>query len=267
MIPIAVTIAGSDSGGGAGIQADLKTFSALGVYGASAITAITAQNTLGVQGVHGIPTNFVGQQIDSIYSDLKVSATKVGMLANQEIIEEVSDKFRKFDCQNIVLDPVMVSATGDQLIENAAVEVLVKTLLPIADLITPNLQEAARILETKVADNESETTMQAKVLKQLGPKAVLLKGGHNTGTESNDLLLDENGVHWFKSPRISTSNTHGTGCTLSSAIAANLAKGSSLKEAVSLAKTYVTNAIRNSNQLTVGSGVGPVHHFYGIWKN
>ena len=267
MIPTAVTIAGSDSGGGAGIQADLKTFSALGVYGASAITALTAQNTLGVQDVYGVPETFVGKQIDSIYSDLNVSATKVGMLANQAIIGEVANKLTQYQCKNIVLDPVMVSATGDSLIEDAAVKVMVESLFPIANLITPNLHEAARVLETNIAVNKTELVMQAETLMKLGSDAVLLKGGHGTGDECDDLLLDEVGAHWFKAPRINTTNTHGTGCTLSSAIAANLAKGCNLNKSVAHAKKFISSAIRNSNQLNVGTGGGPVHHFFGFWND
>ena len=186
---------------------------------------------------------------------------------NPAIINEVAKKLTHYKCKNVVLDPVMVSATGDSLIEDDAVKVLVESLIPIADLITPNLQEAARILETKNANNEAELVRQAEALKEFGPDAVLLKGGHGTGDESDDLLLDEAGVHWFKSPRIKTTNTHGTGCTLSSAITANLAKGCYLNESVSLAKKYITDAIRKSNQLNVGTGAGPVHHFYGNWSD
>ena len=267
MIPIALTIAGSDSGGGAGIQADLKTFSALGVYGASVITALTAQNTIGVQGVYGVPASFVEQQIDSVFADLKVSATKIGMLANPEIILAVSNKLNEYYCRNIVLDPVMVSATGDSLIEDDAVDVLIKSLFPLASVVTPNLHEAARILGTDLAMEDSDLEEQINAIKALGPKAVLLKGGHGTGNESNDLLLNNDGLHWFKSSRISTSNTHGTGCTLSSAITAGFASGFSLKEAVSSAKTFISNAISASDQLKVGSGSGPVHHFFEIWKD
>ena len=263
--PIAVTIAGSDSGGGAGIQADLKTFSALGVFGASAITALTAQNTLGVQAIHAVPPEFVSQQIDSVFGDLSVSAVKIGMLATPEVIEAVAQGLDRFGGLPVVLDPVMVAASGDVLIAPEAVEALRRHLLPRAGLITPNLPEAARLLDAEVARDEEETADQARALMGIGARAVLIKGGHAEGPESVDILVTSDGVERLPAPRADTRNTHGTGCTLSSAIAAGLAKGQDLVGAVQMAKRYVTEAIRRSDELRIGHGHGPVHHFHALW--
>ncbi len=266
MTAIAVTVAGSDSGGGAGIQADLKTFSALGVYGASVIAALTAQNTCGVSGILDVPPDFVTAQFDAVYSDLTVSATKIGMLSRTDVIEAVADGLKRHRVRNVVLDPVMVATSNDPLIDDEAVESLIALLFPMADLITPNLQEAARILAAPVAETREEMSEQAARLKDLGPAAVLLKGGHGTSSESVDLLLDDEGEQWLEAPRIDTRNTHGTGCTLSSAVAAGLAHDLDMITAVRGAKAYVTAAIAAADTLEIGQGHGPVHHFYALWE-
>jgi hydroxymethylpyrimidine/phosphomethylpyrimidine kinase len=265
MTAIAVTIAGSDSGGGAGIQADLKTFSALGVYGASVLTALTAQNTHGVSAVHDVPAAFVRAQIDAVYGDLAVAATKIGMLSRSAIIETVAAGLAAHDSGPVVLDPVMVAASGDPLIADEAVEVLRLVLIPKADLMTPNLHEAARLLDTDVAADRATMEQQGQALLGLGSSAVLLKGGHGGGPEAADLLVSKAGSHWYATPRIATKNTHGTGCTLSSAIAAGLARGAGLADAVAAAKAYVQAAIAAADRLTIGSGHGPVHHFHTLW--
>lgn len=265
MTPIAVTIAGSDSSGGAGIQADLKTFSALGVYGASVITALTAQNTTGVQAVHDVPADFVAAQIDSVFSDLAVQAVKIGMLSRPEVIEAVARGLDSYSLDNVVLDPVMVAASGDPLVADEAVEVLAGVLVPRALLITPNLPEAARLLETALAADEEEMVEQAVALFDLGPRAVLLKGGHGAGEESVDIYYDGDESVRLAGRRIATRNTHGTGCTLSSAIAAGLAHGLDLLRAVGHAKAYVSAAIAHADELAIGTGTGPVHHFHAIW--
>jgi len=267
MTAIAVTIAGSDSGGGAGIQADLKSFSANGVYGASVLTALTAQNTLGVMAIHDVPPDFIRAQMDAVYWDLKVNATKIGMLSRPEVIRVVADGLEAHQTGPVVFDPVMVAASGDPLVADDAVSVLIDVLVPKADLITPNLQEAARMLDAAIADGEAEMSRQAEKLKALGAKAVLLKGGHGCGPESVDLLLTDGGETWLRAPRHETRNTHGTGCTLSSAIAAGLARGEPMEEAVRLAKAYITAAISAADSLHIGAGHGPVHHFFEFWEN
>jgi hydroxymethylpyrimidine/phosphomethylpyrimidine kinase len=266
MTAIAVTIAGSDSGGGAGIQADLKTFSALGVYGASVITAVTAQNTVGVQGIHDVPPDFVSQQIDSVFSDLSVNAVKIGMLSQPAIIEAVAEGLERHYVAQVVLDPVMVAASGGRLLALQAVDTLRRVLLPKAMIVTPNLPEAAAILDEPPASTEKEMCRQAERILALGPRAVLVKGGHGTGDESTDILMDTEGVTRFAAPRIATRNTHGTGCTLSSAIAVGLAKGLSLPNAVAAGKEYISAAIAASDQLQLGRGHGPVHHFHAYWS-
>jgi hydroxymethylpyrimidine/phosphomethylpyrimidine kinase len=266
MTAIAVTIAGSDSGGGAGIQADLKTFSALGVYGASVIAALTAQNTKGVTGIHDVPPDFVTAQIDAVFSDLAVNAVKIGMLSNPETIGAVAAGLKKYQQDRIVLDPVMVAASGDRLLVPEAIETLRKDLIPQARVITPNLPEAAALLEGPVARTETDMREQGEKLLALGARAVLIKGGHADGAESVDFLIEPQAVVRLASERIATQNTHGTGCTLSSAIAAGLAKGLDLAEAVRQAKAYVTAAITASDRLKIGHGHGPVHHFHALWK-
>lgn len=263
---IAVTIAGSDSGGGAGIQADLKTFSALGVYGASVIAALTAQNTKGVTGIHDVPADFVTAQIDAVFSDLAVNAVKIGMLSNPKTIEAVAAGLKKYRQERVVLDPVMVAASGDRLLVPEAVETLRRTLIPQATVITPNLPEAAALLEGPLARTETEMREQGEKLLALGARAVLVKGGHGEGAESVDFLISPTSTARLASERVDTRNTHGTGCTLSSAIAAGLAKGLDLNEAVQQAKNYISAAIKASDGLKIGHGHGPVHHFHAWWK-
>jgi len=265
MTAIALTIAGSDSSGGAGIQADLKTFSALGVYGASAITALTAQNTQGVEAVLVVPPHFVARQIRVVARDLNIAAVKIGMLATSEIIEAVAGALETLPVVPVVLDPVMVAASGDVLLDEDAIETLRAVLVPRATLITPNLPEAAKLLGGDEAKDEREMSAQAAALRRLGAKAVLIKGGHAEGPEAIDILLDQDGELRLAAPRVATSNTHGTGCTLSSAIAAELAKGASLRDAVAAAKAYVTAAIADADELRIGQGRGPVHHFHRWW--
>jgi hydroxymethylpyrimidine/phosphomethylpyrimidine kinase len=264
--PIALTIAGSDSSGGAGIQADLKTFSALGVYGASVVTALTAQNTMGVTAIHDVPPEFIAAEMDAVYSDLNVAATKIGMLSQPGAIEAVAAGLDRNRARHVVLDPVMVAASGARLLAKDAEATLKRVLLPRALVITPNLHEAAALLETTVAENEDEMRAQAEQLRALGAKAVLIKGGHAKGSEAVDLFVDESGVRRLVAERFATMNTHGTGCTLSSAIAAFLARGMKLFDALTLAKNYVTAAIAAADQLGVGHGHGPVHHFHAMWK-
>jgi len=269
MTAIAVTIAGSDSGGGAGIQADLKTFSALGVYGASVITALTAQNTKGVTGIHDAPPDFIAAQIDAVFSDLKVNAVKIGMLSQAPAIAAVATGLDRHQATNVVLDPVMVATSGDRLLKPDAVEQLRRQLIPKALVLTPNLPEAAALLDTSIAADESAMRDQAQRLLAFGAKSVLIKGGHGSGAESVDLLVNASGIERLVAPRFATRNTHGTGCTLSSAIAAGLAKGMSLIEAARAAKSYVTTAIAAADRLSIGSDPGashgPVHHFYRYW--
>jgi hydroxymethylpyrimidine/phosphomethylpyrimidine kinase len=263
--PIAVTIAGSDSGGGAGIQADIKTFSALGVYGASIVTALTAQNTREISGICDVPEDFVARQIDAVYSDLDVAATKIGMLSRAEVVTTVAEGLRRWQARHVVLDPVLIASSGARLLSANAVEALVSLLFPLADLVTPNLHEAAALLGEAVAPDESAMTRQGERLMRLGARAVLIKGGHGGGTESTDVLVGPEGVARYAAPRIATANTHGTGCTLSSAIAASLAKGQSLANAVRSAKLYLTDALAAADRLKIGGGHGPLHHFHGIW--
>ncbi len=265
MTAIALSVAGSDSGGGAGIQADLKTFAALGVHGATAITALTAQNTLGVEGVHVVPSGFVIAQMKAVAADLKVGAIKIGMLATTPIIEAVAEGLKSFPGVPVVLDPVMVAATGAVLLDEEAIASLKRVLIPRAVVITPNLPEAARLLGTNKARSEEEMRAQAEELKRLGAKAVLIKGGHAKGPAAVDLLLDAEGELRLEAPRVKTKHDHGTGCTLSSAIAAELAKGASLRQAAAKAKAYVSAAIARADELRIGKGRGPVHHFYEWW--
>jgi hydroxymethylpyrimidine/phosphomethylpyrimidine kinase len=266
MTAIAVTVAGSDSSGGAGIQADLKTFAALGVYGASVITALTAQNTQGVRAIHDVPVDFVAAQIDAVFSDLEVSAVKIGMLSQAAIIETVAKGLGRYRARNIVLDPVMVATSGDRLLAADAIEALRKVLIPGALVVTPNLLEAAALTGASVARNEQEMEIQARELLALGASNVLIKGGHGSGDESVDLLVGEGDVVRLSARRVDTKNTHGTGCTLSSAIAAGLAKGLDLKAAARASKAYVTAAIAAADTLHVGHGHGPLHHFHATWR-
>lgn len=265
--PIAMTIAGSDSGGGAGIQADLKTFSALGVYGCSVITALTAQNTRAVTGILPVSPEFVRAQMDTVFADIAVNAVKIGMLGDAALIRAVRDGLVAHKPQWIVLDPVMVAKSGDALLAREAVSGLVADLVPLADIITPNLPEASAILGHSEPITEPEDMVAAaEELLKLGPKAVLLKGGHLVGENSSDLLVTAEGSIWLPGRRFETRNTHGTGCTLSSAIAAGLARGQELDAAVKSAKAYIGNAIGSADQLQIGSGHGPVHHFHAYWS-
>jgi len=265
-IPIALTIAGSDSGGGAGIQADLKTFSALGVYGASVITAVTAQNTLVVSDVHNIPSRTVRAQINAVLDDLDVGAIKIGMLSTREIIETVAAAISGYDGP-VVLDPVMVAKSGDRLLQNDAVDALRELLIPLADLITPNLPEAATLLGIPTATSTEEAASQGTALLARGAKAVLMKGGHSSGSECVDQLISSQPLLRLAAERVDTRCTHGTGCTLSAAIAARLARGDSLVQAVTSAHEYLQSAIRQAERLNVGRGHGPVHHFYELWSD
>jgi hydroxymethylpyrimidine/phosphomethylpyrimidine kinase len=261
-VPVALTIAGSDSSGGAGIQADLKTFAAFGVYGASAITALTAQNTRGVSGIHPVPAAFVTAQMDAVFDDLDVAAVKIGMVAELSIIEAIASALARWKPKHIVLDPVMVATSGDRLLSTDAVSALRERLIPLASLITPNLPEAAALLGESVASDETAIASQGKRLLATGARAVLIKGGHGKGAESIDYLFVGGSVTALPAPRIATANTHGTGCSLSSAIAAGLAKGETLNTAVRDAKTWITEAIAAADRLGVGHGHGPIHHFH-----
>ena len=265
MTAIALTIAGSDSGGGAGIQADLKTFSALGVYGCSVITALTAQNTLGVQGIHPIEPAFVRRQLDSVMGDLAVGAVKIGMLGTPEIIAAVADGLEAWRPRWIVLDPVMVAKGGDKLLRDEAVAALRERLLPLASLITPNLPEAGVLLGIDPPTARRQMPQVAARLQGLGARDVLLKGGHLEGAESPDLLLHGGELHWLEAPRLATRHTHGTGCTLSAAIAALLARGLPPSLAVFEAKRWLGSAIAAADGLAIGQGIGPVHHFHAWW--
>ena len=263
--PVALTIAGSDSSGGAGIQADLKTFAALGVYGASAITALTAQNTRGVTSIHAVPAEFLRAQIDAVFGDLDVGAVKIGMVAQLASIEAIADALQRWSPRHVVLDPVMVATSGDRLLAAEAVEALRKKLIPLATIITPNLPEAAALLDEPVATSEAAIESQGQKLLALGCPAVLIKGGHGEGSESIDYLIRANGSVALSAPRVATQNTHGTGCSLSSAIAAELAKGADLETAVRNAKNFVSAAIVAADRFTVGHGHGPIHHFHRFY--
>ena len=262
MTPIALTIAGSDCSGGAGIQADLKTFAALGVYGASVIAALTAQNTRGVTAILDVPPDFIAAQMGAVFSDLKIGAVKIGMLSNSETVAAVARGLARHKAKNIVLDPVMVAASGGKLLKDDAIVALRKELIPRASVVTPNLPEAAALTGADLARNEMEMESQAREILYLGARRVLIKGGHGEGEESVDLLIGEGEVLRMAARRIATKNTHGTGCTLSSALAAGLAKGLSVTDAAQAAKAYVTRAIATADELQIGSGHGPLHHFH-----
>jgi len=262
----ALTIAGSDSGGGAGIQADLKTFSALGVYGASAITAITAQNTRTVAAVSAVSPDMIAAQIDAVLSDLDIRAIKIGMLGDAPTIDAVAGALRHW-AGPVVIDPVMVAKSGDALLADEAIAALQERMLPRATVLTPNLPEAARLLDCAPATTEDEMIRQGTALRALGAKAVLMKGGHSAGAVCTDLLIMAEATARFDAPRQTTRNTHGTGCTLSAAVAASLARGLDLTDAVGRAHTYLQGAIAKADSLDVGQGHGPVHHFHGIWAD
>ncbi|MBM3236802.1 bifunctional hydroxymethylpyrimidine kinase/phosphomethylpyrimidine kinase [Candidatus Poribacteria bacterium] len=258
MIKKALTIAGSDSGGGAGIQADLKTFAAFGVYGTSVITSVTAQNTMGVRGVYDLPSEFVALQIDSILTDIGADAVKTGMLPNSQIIELVCEKIKVYHLSKLVVDPVMISTSGHRFISAEAVRILIEKLIPLAYIVTPNLSEAEMIAEIKIATTR-DMELAAQKIKDKGATNVVVKGGHLSG-DAIDVLFDGRAFFYYGSERVQTKNTHGTGCTFSAAITAELAKGNDLQAAVKIAKDYITNAIRYS--YNIGSGHGPVNHFH-----
>jgi hydroxymethylpyrimidine/phosphomethylpyrimidine kinase len=264
-IPVALTIAGSDSSGGAGVQADLKTFAALGVYGASVITALTAQNTTGVSGIHQVPADFVTAQIDAVFCDLDVAAVKIGMVADRATIEAIVAGLARWSPKHVVLDPVMVATSGDHLLAADAVATLRTELIPRAGLVTPNLPEAAALLGEAVATSEAAIASQGARLLAIGCRAVLIKGGHGQGSESIDYLFAGGGTIALSAPRVATKNTHGTGCSLSSAIAAGLAKGCDLETAVREAKAWISAAIAAADRLDVGRGHGPIHHFHRFY--
>lgn len=262
--PVVLSIAGSDSSAGAGTQADLKTLGALGVYGACVVTALTAQNTKGVSGIHQVPADFITAQLDAVFSDLDVAAVKIGMMGDPQAVAAVAAGLKKYGARNVVLDPVMAASTGADLLRADAMGAL-RELIGHVSVVTPNLFEAAVLLDASIARDEGEMCAQAQSLLPLGVGAVLIKGGHLGGPESVDFLLTADACERFAAPRVPTKNTHGTGCTLASAIAAGLAKGLPLKDAVSEAKAYVSAAIAGADQLPVGSGRRPLHHFFKWW--
>ena len=258
-----LTIAGSDSCGGAGIQADLKTFAAHGVYGMSVITAVTAQNTQGVLAVQDISVEVISRQIEAVFTDIEVDAVKIGMVSQTETIITIADSLQKYRARNIVVDPVMISKSGYFLLQPAAREALIKSLLPLALILTPNIPEAGAIANMDVKTT-GDMERAARLIYDMGPQNVLVKGGHLAG-DPVDILYDGKDFKYFAGRRINTRNTHGTGCSLSSAIAANLAGGYSVENAVSLAKEYVTTAIQHS--LSIGKGAGPVNHFFSFFPD
>jgi hydroxymethylpyrimidine/phosphomethylpyrimidine kinase len=261
-IPTAMTIAGSDSGGGAGIQADLKTFAALGVYGTSALTAITAQNTIGVTGVHEIPTDIIAAQIEAIITDIGADAVKTGMLSSSAIVEVVAQELKRHRVEALVIDPVMVAKSGDPLLQQEAVEALRAKLVPLAAVITPNIPEAEVLTGLKITSLDDMRLAAEKII-EMDARGVVVKGGHLAGP-ATDLFYDGSRFQEFTAPRIDTKNTHGTGCTFASAIAAGLARRLSVIDSVAQAKEYVTEAIRRS--FPIGQGHGPLNHFYKLWE-
>jgi hydroxymethylpyrimidine/phosphomethylpyrimidine kinase len=260
--PIALTIAGSDSGGGAGVQADLKTFAALGVYGASAITAVTAQNTLGVTAIHLVPPEIVARQIEAVLSDFDVAAIKIGMLGAAGIVGAVAGALRALEKNGrkpfIIYDPVMAASSGDTLGSAGLIRAITAALLPLVDCLTPNLAEAGALLDEPLAGNEADMTRQGGALLRVGPGAVLMKGGHLAGAEAVDLLVTEAGTQRFAAPRLASLNLHGTGCTLASAIAAEIGLGLDLGAAVGAAREFVRRAIERGANMMLGAGPGPL---------
>lgn len=262
-----LTIAGSDSGGGAGIQADLKTYSALGCFGTSAITAITAQNTVGVTAIHPVPPDVIVAQIKAVVEDIGTDAVKIGMLHDSDVIRAVARTLAEHDLKNIVLDPVMVATSGDRLLQDSAITSLIQELIPLADVITPNIPEAEILLGRKL-EHQADLPEAARELARLGCRSVLLKAGHLSEKRLVDIFhfAEDDQIVELVSQRLETPNTHGTGCTLSSAMAAYLARGESLTEAARLAKDYITQAIVAGSEYRIGQGHGPVHHFHALWK-
>ncbi len=263
-IPKVLSIAGSDPSGGAGVQADIKTFSALSCYGMAAVTALTAQNTRGVGLVHAIPPDVVAAQIDAIFADIDVDAVKIGMLADAAIADAVAESLTRVAAKNIVFDPVLYSTHGDALSAAGLIDAARARVLPLARLVTPNLPEAAALLDAREARDPREMAEQARALADRGARAALVKGGHLEG-EPVDVLFDGTHIHEFRGKRIATRNVHGTGCALSSAIAAHLARGAGLVEAIAAAKIYLEGALAQADELRVGAGSGPPHHFYALW--
>ena len=269
-IPRVLAIAGSDPSGGAGIQADLKTFSALRAYGCAALTSLTAQSTQGVTGIHPVPAAFVREQVETLLADVRLNAVKIGMLGTAEVVEVVTDLVRDQLTCPVVLDPVMVSTAGSRLLDQDAVEAI-RALTPLADVITPNLAEAAVLLGRDEQASTAAVTIeamrqQARALRDLGAPRVLLKGGHATGLQAVDVWVDGDTLRVLRARRIDTANTHGTGCTLSSAVAALVPQRHTWLEAVTDAKAYLTGALRHADELSVGQGPGPVHHFFQLWR-
>ena len=264
-VPNVLTIAGVDPSGGAGVLADLKAFSALGAYGCGVIAALTAQNTRAVTGIHEVPPGFLKLQLDTLFDDVRIDAVKIGMLASRALIGVVADALRRYAPPFVVLDPVMVAKSGDRLLRAEAVDALKRELLPLATVLTPNLPEAGDLLGHAVADSTEAMRDAARALHALGPKRVLVKGGHGSGDTLVDVLFDGDRVVELPAQRIRTRNTHGTGCTLSSAIAALLPQRPTVEAAVRDARAYVLEAIRRADELQVGSGHGPLHHFHHLW--
>ena len=267
MTAVALTIAGSDPSGGAGIQADLKTFAALGVYGASVVTALTAQNTQGVSAIHDVPADFVAAQIEAVYADLAVGAVKIGMLSRSDTIVAVAKALARRRARNVVLDPVIAATASAELLAKDAIETLRREIIPWSLIVTPNLPEAAALTGASLARNETEMAAQAREILSLGARYVLIKGGHGEGEDSVDLLIGQREAVRLSAKRVETKNTHGTGCTLSAAIAAGLAQGRDVVATVQDAKAYVTAAIAHADELSVGHGRGPLHHFYKQWRD
>jgi hydroxymethylpyrimidine/phosphomethylpyrimidine kinase len=265
-IPNLLSIAGSDPSGGAGLQADIKTFAAFGCYGMAAVTALTVQNTRGVASIHPIAPEIVAAQVESVFADIAVDAVKIGMLAEPAIAEAVAKTLERAKARNIVLDPVLVATSGDRLSGAGLVEAINSMLLPLAALATPNLSEAAALTGAPLARDTDEMAAQARALVAQGARAALVKGGHLEG-EPVDVLFDGAELHFFTGRRIDTRNTHGTGCALSSAIAARLAHGATLREAIDQAKRWLEGALAAADQLEVGAGHGPPHHFHAIWRD
>ncbi len=257
-----LTIAGSDSCGGAGIQADIKTFCALGTYAMSVITAVTAQNTKGVAEIREMDSGIVASQLDCVFSDIRVDAVKIGMVCNTQIIETIAERLKKYNAKNIVLDPVMISTSGYSLLNPEAKDALLKLLFPLATVVTPNLLEAEDIINRKIESPEQMEKAAEDILK-LGPAGVVIKGGHLEG-DAVDVFYDGDNFEYYKSKRIINKNTHGTGCTVSSAVAANLAKGCDMRKALSGAKEYISTAIAHG--ISIGAGHGPTNHFYSLYK-
>ena len=256
----ALTIAGSDSGGGAGIQADIKTMTANGVFATCAITALTAQNTLGVTDIMDVTPEFLGAQLDAVFTDIFPDAVKIGMVSSKDLISVIAEKLKEYNAKNIVLDPVMVATSGAKLISDDAIDALKEKLIPIADIVTPNIPEAEVLSGMSIRSEKDMEAAAEKIMKDFGCR-VLLKGGHELN-DANDLLCTENGIEWFNGKRIETTNTHGTGCTLSSAIASNLAKGYDMKESVKRSKDYISGALAAS--LDLGKCRGPMNHMFGL---